>query len=192
MPFGALEAGRIGRVHGAEEGLEDRATISCTTHTRPQSRLCISDRHRSREADEAPEPPFGVAFSSSSCTPSRNAPRRCRCQWSKGWHCASGIGAGARQASPVSAGTAAGGLPKSPSGGAVRYALNQWEAITRFSRYYGGGAQACAHCVPYALNARDIRRGHPEKNEQHFRARAEARLRAQATALDFSVVAVTA
>ncbi len=43
-----------------------------------------------------------------------------------------GIGAGAEQAPPVLLELQPEVLPKSPSGAAVRYALNQWEALTRF------------------------------------------------------------
>ena len=65
--------------------------------------------------------------------PWRSAPRRCHCRRSKGWHCGSGYRRGCSdklhqyllELQPEV-------LPKSPSGAAVRYALNQWEALTRF------------------------------------------------------------
>ena len=63
----------------------------------------------------------------------RSAPRRCHYQRSKGWHCASRY---RRGCSPSSTSIywklQPEVLPKSPSGAAVRYALNQWEALTRF------------------------------------------------------------
>ena len=43
-----------------------------------------------------------------------------------------GIGSRDGEAAPVSARASAEVLPKSPAGAAVRYALNQWEALTRF------------------------------------------------------------
>ena len=70
--------------------------------------------------------------SSHACMPWRSAPRRCRCRRSKDWHCprvsARLLGKLHQYLLELQPEV----LPKSPSGAAVRYALNQWEALTRF------------------------------------------------------------